>query len=520
MNGADLLCETLLANDVNLCFANPGTSEMHFVGALDRRPEMRCVLGLSETVVTGAADGYARMAGKPAATLLHLGPGLANGLANLHNAKRAATPVLNVVGDHASYHLAYDAPLTSDIESLARPVSGWVGRAESPDRIAIRTAEALTATRRGAEGQVSTLILPADSAWGAVSGGIGPVRCVPTVAAAPSQLAIEAACAALRGPEPALIILGGDALRAKHMELASIISQGTGATILTENASRRIERGSGRVGLARVPYPVDAAVATLSRFKTVILIGAIEPIAFFAYPGKPSRLLPEGCVIVQAATPAEDAYLALQLIADSVGPVGARPQPILSAFELPESPRGRITAETLGAAVARDMPEAAIVCNEAITGGEPFSRHSMRARPHDMLGLVGGAIGCGIPLATGAALACPDRKVINLQADGSGLYSLQGLWTQAREQLDVVTVILANRRYAILRAELANVGAGAPGVNASRMLNMTEPAPDWVHLAKGMGVDAVAVDSAEALSDVFAAATKRRGPFLIEAIMD
>lgn len=520
MNGADLLCETLLENDVNVCFANPGTSEMHFVGALDRRLDMRCVLGLSETVVTGAADGYGRMAEKPAATLLHLGPGLANGLANLHNAKRAATPILNIVGDHAAYHLPYDAPLTSDIESFARPVSGWVGRAESADMIAVRTAEALTATRRGAEGQVSTLILPADTAWSEVSRGTGSVRAQPVTSGIPSPDEIEAACKALRGSEPVLIILGGDALKARHQSLASIISQSTGATLLTENASRRIERGSGRVGLSRVPYPVDIAVASLSNFKTVILIGALEPVAFFAYPGKPSALLPEGCVVVHAATPADDAYLALELIAEAVVPAHARPQPVLSEFHLPDAPRGRITAETLGACVARDMPEGAIVCNEAITGGEPFSRYSLNARPHDVLGLTGGAIGCGIPLATGASMACPARKVITLQADGSGMYSLQGLWTQARERLDVVTVILANRRYAILRAELANVGAGTAGTNASRMLDMTDPSPDWVQLSKGMGVDAVRVDSAEELSDAFSGAMKRSGPFLIEAVMD
>ncbi len=520
MNGADLLCQTLLANDVNLCFANPGTSEMHFVAALDRTADMRCVLGLSEIVVTGAADGFARMAEKPAATLLHLGPGLANGLSNLHNARRASTPILNVVGDHATYHLPYDAPLASDIESLARPVSRWVGRAETADSVAVRTAEALAATRDGAEGHVSTLIFPADSAWSAVSGGVRPVRNKPAGTRPPARENIEAACAALGDGAPVLLILGSDAMRSRALELGAIIAQATGATVLSENASRRIERGAGRVPLPRVPYPVDAAVSMLAPFRTAILVGATDPVAFFAYPGKRSRMLPDDCRIITAATLAEDPLLALEMIADGVVPAGRRTAPTLAPFELPPAPQGRITADTLGAAVAREMPEGTILVNEAITGGEPFSRYSMRARPHDVLGLTGGAIGCGIPLATGAALACPDRKVVTLQADGSGFYSLQGLWTQARERLDVVTVILANRRYAILRYELANVGAGAPGVNASRMLDIDDPAPDWVSLSKGMGVEATRVETAEALSDALASAMKRRGPVLIEAIMD
>lgn len=517
MNGAELLSQTLLLNGVDVCFANPGTSEMHFVAALDRTPQLRCILGLAETVVTGAADGYGRMAEKPAATLLHLGPGLANGLSNLHNARRAATPLLNIVGDHASYHLAADAPLTSDIDSLAWPVSAWVGRVENPNDVADRTVEALTATRDGAAGQVATMVLPADSAWGLADRNDAPLVCSPAVAKPPSVDRVGDACDLLRGRDRVAILLGGDAVRAPHMEVASRIANATGASLFSEHVSRRIECGAGRVAPIRVPYSVDDAVAAFSRFSAVILIGADEPVAFFAYPGKPSTFLPDGCDVIKVATPSEDALIALTMIADEIGLGDSCAS--LMPLELPDVPYGAITAETLGAAVARALPEGAIVCNEAITGGGPFIHYAQRARPHDLLGLTGGAIGCGIPLSIGAAIACPNRKVVNLQADGSGFYALQGLWTQARERLDIVTVILANRRYGILRHELASVGAGKPGLNASRMLDIDDPAPDWVKLALGMGVDAVRVDSAEELADVFSNSMSRPGPFLIEALM-
>src|SRR6202453_4270285 len=164
MNGAESLIRTLLGAGVEVCFANPGTSEIHLVAALDHMPEVRCVLGLFEGVVTGAADGYARMKEKPACTLLHLGPGLGNGLANLHNASRAQVPIVNIIGQHARYHLLYDAPLTSDIEAIARPYSKWLRTPSAASAIGRDAAEALVAART-APGQIATLVVPADVAW-------------------------------------------------------------------------------------------------------------------------------------------------------------------------------------------------------------------------------------------------------------------------------------------------------------------------------------------------------------------
>ena len=516
MNGADLLCDTLLANGIDTCFANPGTSEMHFVAALDRKPAMRCILGLSEGVVTGAADGYARMADRPAATLLHLGPGLANGIANLHNAKRARNFVLNVVGDHATYHLWRDAPLTSDIESLARPVSAWVGWANSAAEVGLRTAEAISATRRGATRQVATLILPADTAWTDMP-EVPPVVVTQGPVPLPSEGAIRAAAEALRRPG-ALLLLGGDALRARGTALASRISQATGARIRAEGANRRIERGAGRVTIDRLPYPIDLVLAELSDVRHAVLLGSRAPVAFFAYPGKPGALLPTDCTITIAATPEECPLTALEMLAEALG-ISAATQPVLGGIERPSRPSGPLTAEAIGAAVARHLPEQAVVVDEALTSALPCWQLTHGAPPHDHLAITGGAIGIGVPLAAGAAVGAPGRKVVALQADGSGAYTLQGLWTQARERLDVVTLVFANRRYAILRGELARVGANEAGENAARMLDLDDPALDWVSLAKGFGVEGLRVDTAEALDDALAAAMTRKGPILIEMVM-
>jgi len=514
MNGADLLCDTLLANGINVCFANPGTSEMHFVAALDRKPQMRCVLGLFEGVVTAAADGYARMADKPAATLLHLGPGLANGLANLHNARRARTPMINIVGDHATYHLRYDAPLTSDIDSLARPMSCWVGRATTANEIRAMTEEAYLAAL--AHPGVATLILHADAAW---SGHEGEAPTPVTVPARPKADAVkvrEAAGLLRSGRKPA-IILGGTAMRAAALEVAGKIEAGTGAALLTQRAARW-ERGAGRVTPAVVPYPVDHALRALKEFDSVVLIGGTAPVAFFAYPGKPGTLLPEGCRILELAGQEHDLAAALAMLADELGVGSLRPSGIhpYTAPDLP-APTGALTSDAIAVAMARALPEGAIVCDEGITSTRRFSELAATAAPHDHLPITGGAIGIGIPLATGAAVACPDRKVIGLQADGSGMYTLQALWTQARENLDVVTIVYSNRGYAILKGEMRNVGVNDFGRNARRMLEIEDPALDWCSLAKGMGVEAGRAETAEDFIRLFGAALSRKGPFLIEA---
>lgn len=515
MNGADLLCDALLAQGVGLCVANPGTSEMHFVAALDRKPALRCVLGLHEGVVTGVADGYARMADRPAATLLHLGPGLANGLANLHNARRAHTPMINVVGDHAAYHLAHDAPLTSDIESLAAPMSKWVRRIVSAEAIPADVQAAWQAAL-GRSGP-ATLILPADSAWGAAAPR--PVEAVPAPAApAVAQEALEAAAAALAGGARCGLVMTGRALRAEALENAGRIAAKTGARLFAQTSNGRIERGAGRVPVTRIPYPVDQALELLGELEVAILVGAAEPVAFFAYPGKPSRLLPEGCRVLRLGAIGEDLEGALEALVEAVGarrtaPAVARPETAGG-----EQPRGALTADALCATVARLLPENAIVCDESVSSGRVFFPTTQAAPPHDYLQLTGGAIGLGIPLAAGAALACPERKVVALQADGSGLYTAQGLWTQARENLDVVTVVFANRAYAILQGEMRNVGVNSFGRNAERMLSLDAPPVDWVGLARALGVEAARAETAEELARLFEGALTRRGPFLIECL--
>lgn len=519
MNGADSLCDTLLANDVDVCFANPGTSEMHFVAALDRKPDMRCVLGLFEGVVTGAADGYARMADKPAATLLHLGPGLGNGLANLHNAKRARTPMVNVVGDHATYHVQYDAPLTSDVEGVARPMSHWVRRTLTAGAISADAAEAVAVARRE-PGNIATLILPADAAWTDLpAGASAPVIAARDAAPRTSAEAVRAAADAIRSGENTVLMLGGAALRGRALEAAGRIARATGVRLISETSNRRIERGRTRTPVDRLPYPIDLAVAKLKDARRLVLAGARAPVGFFAYPGKPSLLAPPDCAQVVLATQEQDLAQALEWLADELGiaadaPRLAAPVP---TYEVPAS--GKLTGAAVNILVAHTLPEQAIVCDESITQGREFPLYSVSSAPHDWLMLTGGAIGIGLPLATGAAVACPDRKVVTLQADGSGMYTLQALWTQARENLDCLTIILANRSYATLHGEMKNVGVQEPGRNARRMLDLQEPSLEWVSLARGMGVDAVSVDTIEGFADALRAGLKRRGPFLIEALI-
>jgi acetolactate synthase-1/2/3 large subunit len=516
MNGADRLCDVLLVNGVDVCFANPGTSEMHFVAALDRKPQMRCVLGLSEGVVTGAADGYARMAGKPAATLLHLGPGLANGLANLHNARRARTPILNVVGDHATHHLRYDAPLTSDIESLARPMSKWVGRVDDADDIQPREVEARAAAI--AAPGIATLILPANAAWGAArEEALAPMR-RPARPVVPAER-IEKAAKFLREHKNTALFLGGGATRAPALEYAGRIAAATGAELMVERPAR-LQRGAGRVSPKPVPYPVDKAVEALQHLDGAIIIGGKVPVAFFAYPGKPSVLLPEGCDVLDLAGAEHDLEAVLEALTDALGAGRSEPAFVSgrTSGEL-SAPSGTLDARAISTAVAKWLPENAIICEESVTSAGTLFSLSPTMAQHDHMPLTGGAIGLGIPMSAGAAVASPGRKVDNLQADGSGMYTVQGLWTQARERLDVLTVVFSNRGYSILKGEMRNVGVNDFGANARRMLDIDDPALDWCSLARGLGVEAARAESAEAFNDLFQAGLKRRGPFLIEAVI-
>jgi acetolactate synthase-1/2/3 large subunit len=514
MNGAESLVRTLVGGGVNVCFANPGTSEMHFVAALDRVEGMRCVLGLFEGVVTGAADGYARMTGGPAATLLHLGPGLANGLANIHNANKAASAMVNIVGDHATYHRQYDAPLTSDIEGLARPNSHWVKTSPDARSIAADGAAAIAAARMP-PGQIATLILPADTAW---NEGSGPVPVLPAAKPAPPPgEAVAEAARVLGSGEPTLILVTGRAVHADGLELAGRIAAKTGARLIAQGSNARTQRVRGRVSVERIPYVVDQALAVLAGLKHVILVGAKMPVAFFAYPDKPSRLTPEGCQGHVLARPEEDLIAALEMLADEVG-AGRTPAPVVND-QPPRPATGAIGSDALGFSIAALLPENAIVADEAVTTGRGFFAPTRAARPHDWLSNMGGSIGLGMPLATGAAVACPDRKVVSLQADGSAMYTLQALWTQAREGLDITTVLFSNRSYAILRGELANVGAGNPGRKALDMLDLGRPDIDWVGLAKSLGVPGARVTDMDGFNRRFAEGIATPGPFLVEVVL-
>jgi acetolactate synthase I/II/III large subunit len=515
-NGADALCDTLLAGGVDVCFSNPGTSEMHFVAALDRKPQMRCVLGLFEGVVTGAADGYARMVDKPACTLLHLGPGLANGLANVHNAKRAHTPMVNIVGDHATYHLQHDAPLTSDIEMLARPMSHWVHTTKTANDVSQDAARAIEAANT-APGQIATLILPADAAWGEASGAlVTPAK--PTARAKAPAALVKAAAEAIRSGKRVMLLLSDEALRAQTLLAAGRIVEATGIRMLAQQSNKRIERGAGRVVIDRVPYPVDQATALLKDVEVMILVGAKAPVGFFAYPGKPSVMTPPGCTIIELAAREQDLGHALNWLADELR-INSAAMPKLAELSRPGLPTGKLTPDSVLAAVTALMPDNAIIADESVTAGRSLFQRTAGAPPHDFLQLTGGAIGLGLPMSVGAAIACPDRKVISLQADGSGMYTVQALWTLARENLDCVVTIFANRSYAILHHELRNVGAGVAGKNARAMLDLDNPALDWVSMAKGMGVEACRATTGEEYSTALRNALSRKGPYLIEALV-
>ncbi|MGK5169005.1 acetolactate synthase large subunit [Geodermatophilus sp. CPCC 205761] len=512
MNGAQALIRTLVAAGVDVCFANPGTSEMHFVAALDDVPEMRAVLTLFEGVATGAADGYARMAGRPAATLLHLGPGLANGLANLHNARRGGAPLVNVVGDHARSHKRLDAPLESDVDALAGAVSGWVRRSLSPADVAADAAEAVAQAARGA---VATLVLPADVSWedGAAPAEPVPVRPAPRV----PDAVVEDVAAALASGEPAVLFLGGDVVACEEGLLAAgRVAAGTGARLLTETFPARTVRGAGLPDVDKLPYPPEMAMAALEGTAHLVLAGATGPVHFFAYPDVPGTPVPEGCTVHVLSAPGEDGVAAVRALADRVAP-GTEPEPVEAAR--PELPTGLLDPRSMAAVVGALLPERAIVVDEALTSGVGLAELTAGAPRHDWLALTGGAIGDGLPMAVGAAVACPDRPVLCIQADGSAMYTIQALWTQAREQLDVTTIVCDNGSYAILEHELSRVGADGDGERAGQLLHLGGPGLDFVALATGMGVPATRATTAEELADQLRRALAEPGPHLIDAVL-
>ncbi|GIJ48409.1 acetolactate synthase I/II/III large subunit [Virgisporangium aliadipatigenens] len=502
LTGAQALVRTLIDSDVTVCFANPGTSEMHFVAALDDLPAMRGVLCLFEGVATGAADGYARMAGRPAATLLHLGPGLANGLANLHNARRAHTPLVNVIGDHALAHKPLDSLLESDIDALAGTVSAWVRRPATVGDVGRDAAEAVAAARAGG---IATLIVPADVSW-SVGAPVGP----PVPVAAPPVPSLD-----FFPGERCALLLDGDALTERGLRAAGRIAAATGARVFSRGWPARQRRGAGVPATEPLAYRGEQVTAQLDGVRDLVLVGARTPVTSFAYPGKPGEPTPAGTRVHTLAPEGSlAAAVALEAWADLVAPAT---EPVLAPFAPPPLPHGPLDARNWAAVIGALLPAEAILVDESVTGAAALQAATAQAAPHDFLALTGLAIGQGLPSAAGAAIACPDRPVVCVQADGSAMYTISALWTMARERLDVTTVVLNNRSYAILRAELERTGA-ATGA-AAALMDLSDPDLDFVALAAGMGVPATRARTAEELARHFADALREPGPHLIEAVI-
>ena len=511
MQGAESLIRTLVAAGIDTCFANPGTSEIHIVAALDRIPKMRSILALFEGVVTGAADGYARMAEKPACTLLHLGPGLANGMANLHNASRAHVPIVNLVGQHATYHLQHDTPLASDIEAIARPYSKWLRTSRSSSELGGDAVDAVIAART-APGQIATLVVPADVSW-SDGGAIVALPGLPAPSAA-DQKTVERTASMLRSGLPSAILLSGNALYGKGLLTAGRIAKATGAKLLAPYPITRVRRGAGLPPVERVQYVLEQGVEQFKEFRQLILVGARAPVAYFAYPGRDSSFASPECEVHSLASPGEDYVAALENL---VMALSARDvEPTLENTERPQMPSGEITLAGLAAAIGALLPENTIVVDESNTSGRGLMAASKGSPPHDWLTNTGGSIGIALPLAVGAAVACPDRHVLCLTADGSAMYTAQALWTMAREGLNITTVVFANHSYGVLKREFSYLGVGDPGPQAAAMFDIGNPDLDWTLLAKGMGVPAVRVTSLDAFGKALRAGLANQGPSLIE----
>lgn len=514
MNGAESMLQTLINNGVEVCFTNPGTSEMHMVSAIGASQEMRSILCLFEGGCSGAADGYARMAGKPACTLFHLGPGLSNASANLHNAKKAGSPVINLVGDHATYHKKFDAPLNSDVIGLAAPISHWVRTAKDASSLPGDAAEAVAAACIQ-PGQISTLIVPADCAWDESVDSVGAQA--PSEAPRVDSAEVRTAAEMLENGEPTIVLMSNMALTEHGLDLADQIAQKTGARIFCDTFVKRLPRGRGRPQVERLGYFAEQATEQLKDARQLIMVGTKAPVGFFAYPGKVSEFAPEGARLHTLCTVSDDAEDALERLAGEVGAEALKPrrtQLVKPGFE-----SGELTPRSIARAVAELMPAETIVVDEAGTTGSPCFPASAQAEPHDWLMLTGGSIGYGLPSAIGAAVACPDRKVLCLHGDGGAMYTIQSLWTMARENLDVCIIVFANRKYQILQIELARVGAQTMNKKTLDMMDLSNPDLDFVKIAEGMGVSAASATTADEFNELLREAMNQQGPRLIEAIL-
>lgn len=514
LNGSQSTVQALIASDISICFGNPGTSEMHFLAALDQIKGIRCVLGLHESVVTGAADGYYRLSGKPAVTLLHLAPGLANGLSNLHNAKKANSGIVNIVGEHATYHLKYDAPLSGDVEGVARPMSHWVKTSTSVDSVAQDAALAASIAKENS-GQIATLILPADVSWLKTDSVAKPVEPKPLNKVDVSV--IQSIAKLIHQDKKAVMLLGGAALRGKALEYAGKIAQKTGCRLLSEGQNARIERGHGRVSVDRLPFDVKSAQEVLKGVEHLILVGAKLPIAFFAYPNLPSLLIPESCEALTLATHKDKVESALEDLMIEIG--AQNTQLKTSIFSQGSTPSGVVNSDCLGQFLGACLPENAIVVDEAVSTGRGFFKPTENARAHDWLNSMGSSLGYGLPVAIGCAIAQPDRPVVALVGDGSAMFSVQALWTMARENLNIKVLIFANHAYKILKNELVSVGLESPTETALNMLTLNSPKLDWVSMAKAHGVEGYKVDTVEALVKIFNFCLTEKGTQLIQIEM-
>ncbi len=519
MTGAELVLRIAASRGINACFANPGTTEMALVNALDAVPAIRPVLGLFEGVCTGMADGYARMTGKPALTLLHLGVGLANGCANLHNARRAQSAIVNLVGDHPQSHIPYDAPLTSDIAALAKPFSSWVHTARVAETLAECTNEAIVqaGTRPG---RIATLILPADLMEGAARASEEVRRGVdPGVSQSKlDMVGLDHVLQAMRTEGRVGILLGGDALLEPALMLAGKIAAATGSALFAEPFPGRMDRGAGLPEVTRLPYFPEDVLKRLAGLTHLVLIGAKPPVSFFQYPGYPNSLVPEDCELLKLSPADAPAVPTLDALVHMLGVRTAAPK--LIALERPATPTGPITTKSLAAAIAATLPENAIIADESATSGGPTYHLTRNGPRHAAMYLTGGGIGFGLPAATGAAVACPDSRVLALQGDGGAMYTAQALWTQAREGLNVTNVILVNRKYQILQTEFARASQGAAmGPAAESLTDLRRPELDWCALARGMGVPASRPDTVEALLEALRHGFAASGPSVIEVVL-
>ena len=515
MNSADALIKTLIENGLEVVFANPGTSEMHLVAAIDHHPEIRPVLGLFEGVVTGAADGYARMSGKAAANLLHLGPGLGNGFANIHNAKKARTPMLNIVGDHATYHLQYNAPLTSDLDGLAKASSDWVGRSSSPDDLSALGSKAWQAAHKF-PGQIATMLVPADCAWGETD-NLGKKLDIEGPEGVDDAL-VDEACKALSSNSNSMLFLGGEFLDEESVTLAGKIATASGCRLATDTFVKRHRRGAGLTKVEPIPYFAEMAEEFLAGVETIVFIGTRPPVSFFAYPGKKSFLSPEECKLIELASPFQDGKYALHALSDMLKG-NYIDQHLIPNNDAQAPTTGALDPTTLGPLFTSLLPEDAVVCDEAATSGFFVTPHAWNAKPLDWLALTGGSIGQGLPLATGAAIGAPGRPVVCLHGDGGAMYTIQSLWTQAREELNVTNLIFSNKAYAILQVELERVGALETGDRATSMLSLDNPEINWVSLANSLGVPAKKTLTVEEFYKAFSDGISSEGPSLIEIVI-